>query len=760
MLTSFFPRCLFLRCWQALLLAICLLPALNVRAQSTTFSWQGRLLENDTEANGEFDFVFWLYGAETGQYPLGSNAFPATVISNGLYAVTLDFGLDVFDGSPRWLEICVRGKGADDFTCLQPRQPVLTTPYALRARVAETVSGGLPIEQLPTTVALLDATNVFTAPLAAPLFSGDGSGLTNIPTAAVSNLYSVLNVRSLGAVGDGEADDTAAIQAAIDLTVQPGMSGEVFFPPGRYRITDTLRISPNTFSSEQVPTVGPTRLVGSGMGASVLAFYVTNQIGVDFRSSVNGRPVTHFEIARLTVEGPLARGWNAQDRSQGIVGGYPPDPHWPYQGIKFKLRDAAVVGWERALAATNVWDVVIDSSELLSNRLHGIAFSCVHSTLITSTRVAGQAAPGRLTGTGIGFYGPDSDSLAYGDTAMILNSRVDYCTNAIYNDELALEESGGNHQFCGKYMVTPSKWRPSDGNVWRPYNVVINTMYCESTQPWVTNGPAQIEMDSFSAEQFIWINPVGNVCLTASAYRPLVNVLGTTNGGSSYTNFVSPYAFGGRIPNTIIFNGGTNQTPLIPFRPTQPVMNGPILATNNNPSSTALTLLQGGNGNGGGSALAIGGNVNRSALTAATNKIGAITGYSFANGNPSQPDVALLGYVANDNFSHMTLGGIAGDPTVARAAQSVQFVTSDNTGVKGAIRGGFGYRGGLTVGDNMDWRLTNGTLSAQAGMVSYRTNAWTTALLGNRGFGLWNSNGTIYCSVNVNGVITNKVMIP
>ena len=43
-----------------------------------------------------------------------------------------------------------------------------------------------------------------------------------------------------GAVGDGIADDTDAIQAALD------MGGEVYIPTGRYKITRTLFIGSNT----------------------------------------------------------------------------------------------------------------------------------------------------------------------------------------------------------------------------------------------------------------------------------------------------------------------------------------------------------------------------------------------------------------------------------------------------------------------------------------------------------------------------------
>ena len=59
------------------------------------------------------------------------------------------------------------------------------------------------------------------------------------------------------AVGDGKADDTAAIQAAIDQASHKGAGGIVFLPSGRYRITKSLLISLGV----RVFGAGPTRPV-------------------------------------------------------------------------------------------------------------------------------------------------------------------------------------------------------------------------------------------------------------------------------------------------------------------------------------------------------------------------------------------------------------------------------------------------------------------------------------------------------------------
>src|ERR1043165_4680572 len=57
-------------------------------------------------------------------------------------------------------------------------------------------------------------------------------------------LSEVINVKDWGAVGDGSTDDTAAIQAAINWT-SDAFRGEIFFPPGTYKITSSLTWNPD-----------------------------------------------------------------------------------------------------------------------------------------------------------------------------------------------------------------------------------------------------------------------------------------------------------------------------------------------------------------------------------------------------------------------------------------------------------------------------------------------------------------------------------
>jgi hypothetical protein len=114
------------------------------------FSFQGRLQDNGSPANGAFDMQFRLYNEPTGGVQVGPLLTRNDVdVVNGLFTIRLDFG-DVFDGTALYLEIEVRrGSSTGAYTLLTPRQPLTPTPYAQYARsasnvFAQTNSSGTP----------------------------------------------------------------------------------------------------------------------------------------------------------------------------------------------------------------------------------------------------------------------------------------------------------------------------------------------------------------------------------------------------------------------------------------------------------------------------------------------------------------------------------------------------------------------------------------------------------------------------------------
>ena len=133
----------------------------TAEAQTTGFVYQGKLSDGATAANGTYQFTFKLYDAASGGNQVGQaiSDLPATV-TNGIFAVKLDFGASAFDGSPRFLEISVRlNNSGQAYTLLNPRQAVASTPYAVRslnANQAVTADnsanlGGIPAAQYTQT---------------------------------------------------------------------------------------------------------------------------------------------------------------------------------------------------------------------------------------------------------------------------------------------------------------------------------------------------------------------------------------------------------------------------------------------------------------------------------------------------------------------------------------------------------------------------------------------------------------------------------
>src|SRR5262245_60266146 len=80
-----------------------------------------------------------------------------------------------------------------------------------------------------------------TTPISAAALEDLETRVTDYAEIASGTVYNVVNY---GAVGDGSADDTAEVQAAIDDAKTNG--GTVFFPPGTYKITSTLSCDSNT----------------------------------------------------------------------------------------------------------------------------------------------------------------------------------------------------------------------------------------------------------------------------------------------------------------------------------------------------------------------------------------------------------------------------------------------------------------------------------------------------------------------------------
>jgi len=99
-------------------------------AQSSAFTYQGRLNASGSLANGTYQFTFTLYDAETGgAVVVGALPIQQSIqVIDGLFTTDLDFGA-VFNGTQYWLEIKVGTTIANE-EALAGRQPIAATPVA------------------------------------------------------------------------------------------------------------------------------------------------------------------------------------------------------------------------------------------------------------------------------------------------------------------------------------------------------------------------------------------------------------------------------------------------------------------------------------------------------------------------------------------------------------------------------------------------------------------------------------------------------
>ena len=208
-------------------MAIGLLAAhFNLFAQGTAFTYQGRLSSGTTGVTGLFDFRFAAYDATSSGSQIGSTVNATAVgVTNGLFTVTLDFGANVFNGASRYLDLAARTNGsAATFVSMTPRQPLTPTPYAVLAASANTLAGtfsgdvtgtqGATVVQsvagysgsylvsgaalanaagnqnYPGTIVKRDGLGNFSAGNMNGSFTGNGAGITNLPTSGLAGTIS------------------------------------------------------------------------------------------------------------------------------------------------------------------------------------------------------------------------------------------------------------------------------------------------------------------------------------------------------------------------------------------------------------------------------------------------------------------------------------------------------------------------------------------------------------------------------------------
>jgi hypothetical protein len=172
-----------------------------------------------------------------------------------------------------------------------------------------------------------------------------------------SKLGDIVSVKDFGAVGNGVADDTVAIQAAVNAVISATNGGSVLFPAGTYKITDTITINRST------------NLVGESIQGTNIHLFVSTP-----------KPAFYFDgTANIHFGGGVSNMWIRCDL--GAVSG---------DGIKLKATTPA------AITTAAIRDVVVygarDGVVLEGTSANEVYLNTVENVKVVGTALSGGGA--------------------------------------------------------------------------------------------------------------------------------------------------------------------------------------------------------------------------------------------------------------------------------------------------------------------------------------------------------------------------------
>lgn len=270
-----------------------LILAATLAAQTTAFSYQGKLSDAGNPANGTYQMEFRLFDAITGGNQIGvAVSISSVTVNQGVFDTQLDFGAGAFPGADRFLEISVRRNANENFVTLSPREQINTTPQAIRSRSAETADnadqlGGLAASEYPTTESI---SNTF--------INNGASSLRKLGGGVPQDAS--FNISGDGFIGGVVGIGTTTPEAGYKLDV----NGRVFFRPSGNNFGGLIAFG--TPNGETGMTITGTNRADLRFNDSIFSFTAgrnlsvpINQgivINVDGEVGINSLPETGFKL--------------------------------------------------------------------------------------------------------------------------------------------------------------------------------------------------------------------------------------------------------------------------------------------------------------------------------------------------------------------------------------------------------------------------------------------------------------------------------
>lgn len=209
------------------------------------------------------------------------------------------------------------------------------------ANAATSAAGAAAAATTQVNLFKTDVANSTNVALGAALVGFKSGAAGSVGRTLAAKLSDRLSVKDFGAIGDGVADDTAAIQTAMNYVA--GVGGELFFPTGKYRTTATLTLTMNAASDSS-----QNRVHLRGAGAGNTSIIAPSGVGVLRVLSAGADFTTYWSIQGLRLQGT---GMNA-------IGLEIQKAAW------FQVRDVVVRGCSFGIFGQDILSCLFDSCNL------------------------------------------------------------------------------------------------------------------------------------------------------------------------------------------------------------------------------------------------------------------------------------------------------------------------------------------------------------------------------------------------------------
>ncbi len=290
-------------------LIVLLFGAVAVSAQTTSFTYQGRLTDGGAPANNNYDLQFTLWDAAIAGNQQPQPA-PTTMtktnvaVTGGVFSVLLDFGVSAFPGADRFLEVGVRpGDSGGVFTMLAPRQQISSTPYALHtlnATAADSLSSacvGCVTDSQINSIAASKLTGTIPASSIPP---STGNYIQNTTAEQTNANFNVSGNGIIGGnAGVGTTTPTSKLDVRGHLTLDAGSSPVLYTGTNNAELNRYLQL----INSPAAPSASGLK-AGGVLVADTYDYANPGKNNLVVKGNIGIG--TSSAVARLDVRGTLA----------------------------------------------------------------------------------------------------------------------------------------------------------------------------------------------------------------------------------------------------------------------------------------------------------------------------------------------------------------------------------------------------------------------------------------------------------------------